>query len=156
MNVFVRRGAAVRSAGALLSLALLAGCFQYVPVRNASPRPGTRVQVFLNDPQEVRTGEVTANDVVEIRGEVVSADSARLLLSAFGLTSRSGYEHVATGQTTMVPRLNIAGIRENRVSPLRTGFLAGAVVLAGAIFVSEVANPRGSGPGGGGPPGSGN
>lgn len=141
-----------RSLGAVLSLFLLNGCFAYVPVRGESPAPGARVQVQLNSPQEVRAGEVTANDVVEIRGEVVAADSVQLLLSAFGLTSRSGIEHLATGQTTPVPRLNIARIRESRISTLRTAALAGMALLGGTIFVATVANPRGGlgreGPGG--------
>ena len=138
------------SAGLLLA-AGLNGCFAYAPVNGAMPSPGARVKVALETPQEVRTGDLTANDVVEVTGELVSADSAALTLSAFQLISRSGYEHLASGETTRVPRLNVSAVQVNRINPLRTAAMAGLALLGGALFVSQIAPPRGGGgPGDGG------
>lgn len=150
MNVLTRPRRAARPVAALLLASFLGGCFSYAPVSGTLPRPGARVKVELQTPQEFRAGDLTANDVVEVTGEVISADSSALVLSAFTLTSRSRAEHVTTGETTRVPRLNVASVRENRISPLRTAALTGLVVLGGAIFVSKVANPRGGGNTGGG------
>lgn len=147
-NAWRRRSA--RLGAGLLSLWLLGGCFAYVPART-EPAPGSRVRLLLNQPQEIRAGDLTANDVVEVTGEVISADSAAVLLSAFGMRARSGYEFVGTGETARVPRLNIAGVQQNRISPLRTAAIAALAVAAGAVFVSQVQSSRGGGtPGGGG------
>lgn len=155
MNAMTRVGAAARPVAVALLLSFaLGGCFAYAPVRGDMPRPGARVKVDLATPQEFRTGDITANEVVQITGEVVSADTAALVLSAFSFTSRTRFEQIAAGESARVPRLNIASVQENRLSTLRTAALAGMAFLAGALFVSEVANPRGrggSGPGGGNP-----
>lgn len=155
MNSLTRARLPLRGAAAGLLLALsLNGCFAYAPVNGAMPSPGSRVKVALDSPQEVRTGDITANDVVEVTGELVSADTAALVVSAFQLTSRSGYEHLASGETTRVPRLNISTVRVNRISPLRTAAMTGLALLGGALFISQVSPPRGGGGpgnGGGGP-----
>ncbi|MBW3656803.1 MAG: hypothetical protein KY444_11940 [Gemmatimonadetes bacterium] len=153
MNSITGARSPLRGAAAGLLLALgLNGCFTYAPVNGAMPGPGARVKVALENPQEVRTGDLTANDVVEVTGELISADTTALVVSAFQLTSRSGYEHLALGETTHVPRLNVSAVRVNRINPLRTAAMTGLALLGGALFVSQISPPRGGGgPGNEGP-----
>ncbi|HEY0150609.1 MAG TPA: hypothetical protein VGB92_01350 [Longimicrobium sp.] len=137
-------------AALLLSLSFLNGCFAYAPMNGVSPQPGARVRVQLREPQQVRLGELTANDVMSLIGEVVTEDSSQLVLSALSATTRSGFEHAANGETVRVVRGNVVAVARNRVSVLRTAALAGMVAVGGAAFVSGVRAGRASGGGGGG------
>lgn len=131
--------------GAVAAVTMLSGCFAYVPVPRETLQPGDRVQIQLNETQAVRAGSVTANDVIEVTGELISSDSAAVNLSAYYLRSPSGFEQVAVGETARIPALNIAAVRENRLSPLRTMVVAALAVTAGAVFVTQVADLRGGG-----------
>lgn len=149
--MLVRRKRMVRPMAALLlSLSFLNGCFAYAPTNGVSPRPGTRVRVELREPQQVRLGELTANDVMVVIGEVVTEDSSQIVLSALSATTRSGFEHAANGETVRVARSNALAVSRNRISVLRTAGLAGLVALGGAAFVSGVRAGRASGSGGNG------
>lgn len=121
-----------------LSIALvltLTGCFHYVPVEEV-PRQGTAVRTYLSRPISLELTEVTANNVMEVRGEVVSDGADRVLLSAFGLRSASDFQHVAAGETVAIPRDAIERMEEKRISFPRTA-LAGAV-LAGAGYLVQL------------------
>ena len=149
--MLLRRKRMVRPAAALLlSLSFLNGCFAYAPMNGVSPQPGTRVRVELREPQLVRLGELTANDVVSVIGEVVTEDSSQIVISALSATTRSGFEHAANGETVRVARGNVVALSQNRVSVLRSAGLAGLVALGGAAFVSGVRSGRASNNGGGG------
>ncbi len=149
--MLLRRKRMVRPAAALLlSLSFLNGCFAYAPMHGVSPQPGARVRVQLREPQQVRLGELTANDVMTVIGEVVTEDSSQIVISALSATTRSGFEHAANGETVRVARGNAAVVSINRVSVLRSAGLAGLVALGGAAFVSGVRAGRASGGGGGG------
>lgn len=137
-------------AALLLSTSFLNGCFAYAPTNGVAPQPGARVRVELREPQQVRLGELTANDVVSLIGEVVADDSTQLVLSALSATTRSGFEHAANGETVRVARGNVVAVARNRVSVLRTAALAGMVAVGGAAFVSGVRAGRASNGGGGG------
>lgn len=144
-SFLVGRRAGIGVTGAAVAAALLSGCFAYVPVQREALQPGDRVQVQLNETQPVRAGSVTANDVIEVTGELISSDSAALSLSAYYLRSPSGYEHSGVGETARIPALNIAVVRENRLSPLRTAVVTALALTAGAVFVTQVADLRGGG-----------
>ncbi|HYW06276.1 MAG TPA: hypothetical protein VE913_04930 [Longimicrobium sp.] len=147
----MRRYSTVRpTAAACLALFALNGCFSYVPMNGPDPLPGARVRVELRSPQQIRAGEVTANDVVSVIGEVISADTSLLVLSASQLTARSGYELSGGGETARLPRGNIVVVSQNRLSVLRTALVAGAIAVLGGTFASQVRASRGGGGGGGG------
>lgn len=133
----------------LLSL-LLAGCFSYVPQpADALPR-GATVRMALSQPVDVRLGEVTANEVVTVSGEMIRADSAVVALSATLLRSRNGYESLAGGETVLIPRERVREVERKRLSPLRTGLVASAVVVVLALIASQTG--FGGGREGGGSP----
>ncbi|MBW3631263.1 MAG: hypothetical protein KY464_18520, partial [Gemmatimonadetes bacterium] len=136
-----------RAAWAVLSLLTLNACFSYVPVGGDLPGPGARVSVQLHAPQQLRAQDFTADDVVEVRGNLVGADTAQVLLVAVALTSSSGHQRLGVRPTMQVPRLNIAHVRENRISPLRTAALAGVAVAGTVIFARlKIVRPGPLGP----------
>lgn len=144
-----------RATTALLLLVLTAstaGCFHYVPVEAAPPQ-GTPVRAFLHRPVPVELREITANNIVMVRGEVIREEDERLLLSAFALESASEFEHVAAGETVALPRDALERIEVKRISPTRTA-LAGAALAAAGYLVNLALQSLGGGDdgGGGGPP----
>lgn len=131
----------------------LNGCFAYMPSRGGALRQGQGVRAWLNAPMDVRLAEVTANNVSEIEGEVVRADSAVLVLSARMIRSSSGYEQLGANATVQIPRANVARLEERRISVLRSAGLVGiavalTVVTAAANLGSGAKGGDGRGPGG--------
>lgn len=144
----MRKGIGICSA-VVLSLGT-AGCFHYVPVDEVPPQ-GSAVRVTMSEPVPVELREITANRVVEIRGEVVTAAPDRLFLSAFAVVSNSDLERLADGETVILPRGLIEGIEQKRLSTTRT-ILATAAVVGLSFLVETVIRGSGGGEGDGPPP----
>ncbi|MDB4950265.1 MAG: hypothetical protein JWM27_2914 [Gemmatimonadetes bacterium] len=122
----------------LLSTFVLNGCFAYVPAPTAPLQQGQSVQVFLNTPQDVRLTDVTANNITRVDGEVVSVDSAQLVLSAALVTAASGVDQLGGNATVVIPRGHVDHLQQKRFSPIRSVGLVGLVVLLTALTASQV------------------
>ncbi|MEJ2216250.1 MAG: hypothetical protein P8099_06505 [Gemmatimonadota bacterium] len=129
----------------------LSGCFAYVPVPpNAPPPKGTAVRVRLATPADYRLARYTANDVVEVEGEVIRAEQDRLLLSAFGMRSAADFEFVAEGETVAIPNDQLASFERKKVSVFRSALLVVAVAALGSLVKLALDTAGGGGEGGGG------
>lgn len=131
-------------------LASTAACFQYVPVDEV-PARGTPVRVGLARQVPIELTEITATNVEEVRGEVVSGDDGRLVLSVLGVRLLGGVDYLARGETVVLPQDAVASLTAKRFSPLRTALAT--AVLAGAGFLVERALSAAIGGGEGGGPG---
>lgn len=133
----------------LLTVFACNACFSYAPAPAAGPPPeqGTAVRVYLSEPQDVRLTEITGNDVVRIDGEIAAADADEMVLSAWWLHARSGYEFRGQGETVRVARENVARVERKRLSYLRSGGLVALGVLAGILFTVVEVGGGGRGPG---------
>lgn len=135
---------------AALSLLVSTGaCFHYVPALEA-PAQGTPVRVPLSRPVAVQLRELTANNVIYVRGEVISAESRRLLLSVFALRAQSGFEYRAAGETVALPSDAVAGLEERRFSVRHTVLAAAVLTAAGYIFQRTLSGAIGGGESGDG------
>ncbi len=133
-----------------LSLLVFAGaCFHYVPTEQAPVR-GTPVWVSLSRPIPVQLSELTANGVVRLRGELVSAGPEDLVVSVFSLRSQSGFEYRSLGETVALPADAVEGIEQRRFSLVRT-VVSGAVLGAAGYLIQRTLR----GAIGGGEPGDG-
>lgn len=136
----------------LLVLAVsTAGCYQYVPVETTPPQ-GTSVRAGLSSSMSFELSEITANRIVEIRGEVVTASAERLVLSAFSLVSQSDFEHLAAGETIVVPQDAVAWIEKREISASRTALVGAALVGVGFLIEAAIRGGGGGEDDGGGPP----
>ncbi len=136
----------------LLLTVLLNGCFTWVPAP-AVPSRAVAVRVLLAAPADFRLTDYTANEVTVLEGEMVGGDAERLVISAVQLQARSGYEFPGKGETLEIPRAAVASIQTRRVSAVRTGLLAAAVVAVMTVTGRVVSGgTEGGGGGGGGPP----
>lgn len=133
----------------LLVTFVLNGCYTYFPTQQIPDR-GAKVRLELAQPQDVRLSEVTANDVVNLQGELAQVDSNRVVLSAFVLRSQSGYENIGRGESVSILRQNIASIRQSRISPLNTAGLVAIGVVIGVLTGVALADAGNQGEGGGG------
>ncbi len=142
------------AAGVLLAMAPAAtGCYSYVPLDAAEPRPeiGHQVRAYLNQPDRVRLQHVTAENVIQVNGELVEWDNGRLLLSAFWVKSASGFEYNALGETVSLRDNDLNRVETKKINiPVTVGVVA--VAVAGAILLGSAFGTFGSGNEGGGQP----
>lgn len=140
-----------RAALSLSALLLLSACYSYAPVEGPAPERGARVRLHLTEPRDVRLTNVTGNEIVLVSGELVRMAGDTAVVSASSLRARSGYEFIAAGETLRIPRSEIALLQHRRLSPARSGLLAGAVALGTTLLGSVVQASGGDGglPGGG-------
>lgn len=149
-----RRRARSRTAAAVLALVATAGCFSYAPINGHEPAPrlGTEVRAHLSTPESFQLTNVTANNVVEVDGEVVRWEDERLVLSAWWLRALNGTEHRGIGETVNIPTSSLGTVERKRVSVAKTGALAGFGVLLAVLFNSALTSGAGGGEGPGPPP----
>ena len=128
------------------------GCFHYVPTEEVPPQ-GTPVRVRLAPPLPIELADLTAHNIVEVRGEVAAAQPDRIVLSAFTLLSAAEVEYLAGGQTVPLSRDAVAGLDQKRLSPARTALATAALVGVGyAIQLGLRSLGGGNGGGDGNPP----
>lgn len=133
--------------GALVAMAPAAiGCYRYAPVGagDPHPEPGVQIRTYLNEPDRVRLTHITAENVVQINGELVEWDDGRVVMSAFWLKSSAGIEHKAVGETVVVREGSLGAIEAKQVSVAASAGLVGAAVVAailGGRLLAEGASP---------------
>jgi hypothetical protein len=111
------------------------GCHRYVPVEADQPRPdpGQQVRAYLNEPDRVRLTHITAENVIQINGEMVEWGNGRVVMSAFWLKSGAGVEHRAVGETVVVQESSIGVLEAKQPSVAASVALTGALVVAAII-----------------------
>jgi len=127
-------------------------CYSYVPVASRTPTQGAMLGMSLSEPVDVRLAGLTANDVVQLRGELIRMDASEVAVSATWLRSRNTFEFPGAGETVTVPRSSIIEITEKRFSFAKTGLFT-AAILGVALLIQGAFHPLGGGGsnGGGGP-----
>jgi len=128
-----------------------AGCFHYVPATEM-PSRGTPIRVRMDTPVRVDLPDLTANDIVRVQGEMVSADPNRLILSAFSLHSAADREHMGGGATIYLPRESLAHMEVRRLSVGRTALASVAIAAAAYLVGLGIDAAGGGGEGNGGNP----
>ncbi len=140
-------------AALLLCTTVLAGCFAYAPLGQATPARAASLRVTLDTATDVRLTHLTANDARDVYGELVRMDDSTLVLSATRVVSASGFEQSGEDATVTLPRANVAGVEVKKLSPARSAlFAAGLLALAvTARLALSAAGGHGSDVGTGGP-----
>jgi hypothetical protein len=143
----------VATLAGMLSLVTV-GCLSYTPIDGNEPAPrlGMEVRAHLSTPESFPLTNLTANNVVEVDGEIVRWEEDRLVLSAWWLRAGSGIEHRGIGETVNIPRSSLGAVERKQLSVTRTGVLVGFIALLGVLAqaaLSAGAGPEGSqnGPG---------
>ncbi len=123
---------------------VLGGCYSYLALGPATPRPGTEVIARLSPPLAVPLQDVTVREVNVTTGRVTYADDDSLVLAVERFRSEAGTDYPGLGTSIMVRRNQIAELQERRVSAGKTVLLFGAGAAALAAIVVSVGQLVGS------------
>ncbi len=134
-----------------LSLCLLAGCVQLVPLDGVAPTPGKTVQMDLNEPIEFQVVGALLQNLNRIEGTYLANSADSLIVTADYLWSVAGAKHRGYGARLAIPRQRVEALQERRVSAWRTAVLAGAGVGALGLVIFSVEQLVGGDGGNGGP-----
>ena len=140
----------------ILVTGLLAGCHRYVPATAPSVASGASVSVSLTDHGTANLGRLLGLGVGTVEGSLVSMSDSAYTLAVQLVRQRNGIETFWRGEQVAIPRVDVAEIRERRLSRSKSALAAVAILAAayGAIeaFIGTGSgSPPPGGPGSGGP-----
>ena len=132
---------------------LLTGCFTYVPYEHVTPREGDHVTADLTPDGSQDLARLVGPRVGSLRGQVVNADTDRMLLSVSSTTNFDDETTYWKGEEVAVPMGGVDHLMTKKFSVGRTLLVTAAAVgvglLAGKV-VSGVDKGNSSQNGGGG------
>ena len=139
---------------AMLSAAvLLAGCYNYEPLRRAQLVPSAYLAVTLSEAGSEELTRYLGPNVLIVRGRLVGATERGLALSVESVEDRRGQTLAWQGETVVVPGDFVRSLEERHVARGKTVLLAGASVMGFfAAYAAFGPGASGTTPGGGGPP----
>ena len=141
-----------RLAAALL-LGLLSSCYNYRPLTALDPEPGTRVAAELTDSGTVALARYLGPDVAALDGRLLTITDQELGLSVVSVRDRRGIEHYWKGETVILPRGDVATLRQRKLALGRSVAISVAGVGA-SLALLRAFGVYGTGSGGTGrPPG---
>lgn len=126
----VRRASrAAAAGGCLAAVALLGGCFSFLPVQSAPPAQGTNAEVgvVINDRGRELLGDRVGALVERIDGRIQKRENGQLTLQVFRVTDVRGNISTWTGEVITIPESAVLGYRPKTLSKFKTGLLIGAV-----------------------------
>ena len=135
---------------ALLVCVLLTACLSYRPLGNVTPARGAEV-VATMAPLDARVGEITVHRVTNVQGRVAFADADSLVIAGTRFTSDAGTVYQSIGDLVTIPRTQLLGLKQKRVSGWKTAIALGASGAAVAAILAGVGPLSGFGSGGGPP-----
>lgn len=123
----------------IITTALLgSGCYTYLPLRSAEPRPGMRVSAELTDSGSATLGEYLGREATAVRGQVTAVADTALEVSVASVQTRNGQESFWKGEPVSLRRSLIARLRERRLAKGGTLFVGGAIVAGLVLAVDAV------------------
>jgi hypothetical protein len=130
----------------LAGVAVVTGCYRYVPARIETVEPGQAIRVRLSAAEAERLEPVRQTDLRLMEGVVVRNGSDELLVD-----TRIGSLDPRSGMRALTQRINvpIGGIQEveyRRMDGLRTGAAIGVVAVAVGVGVAAAFGAGRGGP----------
>ena len=121
--------------GLLALFGLVSGCYNYRSLTTLDPQPGTRVSADLTDSGTAALVNALGPGVGTVEGQLLTVTPREVGLSVVAVRNRSGVEHYWKGETVMLPRGDIATLRERRFALGRSVFLGLAGVGASVALL---------------------
>jgi len=115
-----------------LPLLALTACYTYRPLPSPELPVGTRLSVQLTDEGSRELWSQIGPDVLNIEGELVTIDSSALRVSVRQVDNRRGIQNDWKGEQVMIPRRDVVGVQQRRLSLGGTALLA--TITAGAMY----------------------
>jgi|GEM_PF-1653738 len=112
---------------------LLAGCFSYVPYEHLTPRQGDHVTADLTPDGSQDLARLVGPRVGSLRGQVVNADTDRMLLSVSSTTNFDDETTYWKGEEVPVPMGGVDHLLAKKFSVGRTILVTAAFVTVGVL-----------------------
>jgi len=128
---------------------MLAGCYNYVPLRRVALVPSTYLAVMLTESGSEELAPYIGPNVLIVRGRFLSGTDRGLVLSVLAVEGRRGEVLEWKGETVTVPGEFVRSLEERKSATGKTVLLAGAS-LAGFFAAYAAFGPGvgGATPGG--------
>lgn len=123
-------GMAIASAG-------LGGCYSLVPVRGASPAPGTRIALDVNDAGRVALGASMGPEIDRVEGQLIERSDGEYLLGVTSVSLLRGGTQTWKGERVVVKPEFVSNVYERRFDVARTGLAAGALAAGVALIATK-------------------
>jgi hypothetical protein len=128
---------------AWLAVSLLSGCYSYQPIETVAPQPGKRIVLTLT-PHGMRWVTLQLGpQVSRVEGDLLEADSAAVRLALRRVEDSRQSATSWNGEQVTIPREEIAGITERRLSVGATA-IAGGLALGGVLGIYAAFGTSGS------------
>jgi len=125
-----------RSVLPVAALGILTGCYFYRPVGTLELHPGARVSAELTDVGADTLARDVGPGIAMLRGGVVSADGADVILAVSSVTDRYGREQSWRGERVRLPPLAVQRVQRRAFSLGRT-LVFGVAFLGSSVAVWE-------------------
>jgi hypothetical protein len=119
--------------GAIVSLIVAQGCYEYVPIESPSAPVGNFVELKISDPGRVGLAPRFGAGLDLVEGQLVAERDSEMTLKVLSVTNLDGEHMRWSGETVSLSRGFVRSVKSKRLSPLRTAALAaagGAVLYA--------------------------
>ena len=120
--------------GLAIASAAVSGCYSLVPVGGASPAPGTRIALDVNDAGRAALGGAIGPEVDRVEGQLIEQTGGEYLLGVTSVSLLRGGTQTWKGERVVVKPEFVSNVYERRFDVARTG-LAAAAVTAGVAFI---------------------
>lgn len=129
-----------------------AGCYNTVPVGDATPVPGKEVVVLLTDAGTKQLSGPLGQATTQIRGRYIDSSPDTLHLGMIATTLTDGEEHLWNGEAVGIPRQYIATLGQKEISQGKTAGVSVLALLAAAAIKIGFSGITGTSGKTGGPP----
>jgi hypothetical protein len=130
----------MRSSGALVLAAVLvlaSACYTLEPVRGSSPVPGTQIALDVNDAGRVALGGSMGPEIDRVEGRLLERTNGEYLLGVTSVSLLRGGVQTWSGEQVVVKPEFVSTVYERRLSKVRTGLFAAAIVGSVVAIASQ-------------------
>jgi hypothetical protein len=139
-----------------LCLAVVAACYNYVPLANGAPPPiGSEFRAQLTEEGSTSLAPILGPQVAMVEGRVSDANDSAYVVSVSATMSRAQRQTFWTGESVTLPRATVQTMEARTLNRRKTWLIA-AVGVIGGVLTAQIFGLGGSASGGdgggGGPP----
>jgi hypothetical protein len=111
-------------------IALLSGCYEYLPVAATPELTGREVQLSLTDSGSAVLAPLVGYGIEAVDGTLVSDSDMRYRVAVTSIRRRDGQESDWNGESVNIPHSVVSTIMERRFSRARSTLFAAATTMA--------------------------
>ena len=126
----------IRTAGLAMVVVGATACYKLTPIRGASPAPGTRIALDVNDAGRVALGGSMGPEIDRVEGRLIERSNGEYLLGVTSVSLLRGGVQTWKGEQVVVKPEFVSTVYERRLDKARTG-LALAAIAGGIVAIAS-------------------